>query len=135
MSDKLVYSKNAEEAMKNCRKIANSRGQYSCAQIHLLMSMLEIRPYCSAVKLINDMDIHLEHFTQRTRQALEDYKDPSIETNMKNRSHMLTRSLSNVFSTYGKEESEKCGDREIRTVHLFIAMFAHPDSYIQTIAR
>lgn len=135
MSDKLNFSKNADEAFRNCRLLANSRRHYTCAQIHLLMAMLEISPYCSAVRLILDMGIHLEHFTQRTRQALDDYIDPKIDANVKPKSHLLTRSLNNVFTTYGRVEMEKSGDKELRTVHLFIAMFAHPDSYIQTIAR
>ena len=135
MSDKLNFSKNADEAFRNCRLLANSRRHYTCAQIHLLMAMLEISPYCSAVRLILDMGIHLEHFTQRTRQALDDYIDLKIDANVKPKSHLLTRSLNNVFTTYGRVEMEKSGDKELRTVHLFIAMFAHPDSYIQTIAR
>lgn len=135
MNERLPYSQNAESAMNKSRKIANSMNCNTCAQIHLLSAMLELRPYCSAVRLLLDLDINLEHFTERTAQSVARYKDPNGLAGGKYKNHAITRSLREVISELGHVEASKSGDSHVKTVHFFIAMFAHPDSYIQTIAK
>ena len=116
--DTSKFTQKSLEALELCQKTADEYGNQELVQEHLLYGLLSVDESLIG-KLIERMEIHLEHFTNRILSEIE--KRPKVSGASPYVGQDLRRALGEA-----EQEAKRMGDEYISVEHLFLALLAAP---------
>ncbi len=117
------FTQKSIEAIQRCEKAAYEYGNQEIAQEHLLLSLLEVEDSL-ILKLIEKMEIHKEHFTNRTIQTLE--KRVKVQGGQVYMGQDLNKVLISA-----EEEAKQMGDEYVSVEHLFLSLLKHANTELK----
>ena len=113
------FTKNSIEAVKGCEKYAYEYGNQQLTELHLLYALIKIDDSLIS-KLIEKMEIDLEHFTDNVESALS--KLPKVQGGQVYMGQELNKVLISA-----EDELKLMGDEYVSVEHLFLALLKYPD--------
>ena len=113
------FTKNSIEAVQNLEKLAYEYGNQMIDEEHLLYSLLKLDDSLIA-KLIEKMEIDLEHFTDNVTNALN--KLPKVQGGQVYYGQELNKVLVSA-----ENELKGMGDEYVSVEHLFLALLKYPN--------
>ena len=121
------FTQKSMQAIERCEKLAYEYGNQEIEQEHLLYSLLTIDDSL-ILRLIEKMEIHKEHFLNRTKQALE------RRVKVQGGQIFVGQQLNKVL-TCAEDEAKQLGDEYVSVEHLFLSMLKYPNKAIAEIWR
>lgn len=121
------FTKNSMEAVQNCEKIAYEYGNQEIEQEHLLYALLRLDDSLIS-KLIEKMNIDLEHFTGTVEKALD------RRVKVQGGQVYVGKDLNKVLVS-AEDELKQMGDEYVSVEHLFLALLKHPNSAMKDIIK
>ncbi len=121
------FTQKSIEAVNQCEKLAYEYGNQELEQEHLLYALLTIEDSL-IFKLIEKMEIHTEHFTNRARTALE--KRVKVQGGQLYVGQHLNKVLISA-----EDEAKRMGDEYVSVEHLFLSMLNYPNKELKEIFR
>ncbi|MBQ7956346.1 MAG: ATP-dependent chaperone ClpB [Lachnospiraceae bacterium] len=119
------FTQKSMEAVEGCQKLAYEYGNQEIEQEHLLYSLLTIEDSL-ILKLIEKMEIHKEHFTDRVENAL------AKRVKVQGGQIFVGQDLNKVLIS-AEDEAKRMGDEYVSVEHLFLSMIEHPSKTIKEI--
>lgn len=119
------FTKNSVEAVQNCEKLAYEYGNQVIDEEHLLYSLLKLDDSLIG-KLVEKMEIDLEHFTENVEGALS--KIPKVQGGNLYYSQDINKVLVSA-----EDELKQMGDEYVSVEHLFLALIKYPNKAIKAI--
>ena len=119
------FTKNSVEAVQNCEKLAYEYGNQQITEEHLLLALLKLDESLIA-KLIEKMEIDLEHFVNNVTNAVE--KLPKVQGGQV----YIGQDLNKVLIS-AEDELKQMGDEYVSVEHLFLAMLKYPNKAVKAI--
>ncbi|MBE5881609.1 MAG: ATP-dependent chaperone ClpB [Lachnospiraceae bacterium] len=117
------FTKKSLEAVNGCEKLAYEYGNQEIDQEHLLLSLLQVEDSL-ILKLIEKMEIHTQHFTERTEQAVE--KRVKVSGGQLYMSQALNQVL-----VMAEDEAKAMGDEYVSVEHLFLSLLKRPNTELK----
>ena len=121
------FTQKSLDAINSLEKITYENGNQEIAQIHLLYAMLTqdegILP-----KLIEKMEINLEHFTDNVEAHIA--RRPKVSGG----NPYVGEKLNKVLVT-AEDEAKAMNDSYVSIEHLFLSLLKHPDSDIKELVK
>ena len=117
------FTKKSLEVVENCEKLAYEYNNQELDQEHILYSLLTVEGSLIA-KLIEKMDIELEHFS-KAAEKLVAYR-PKVSGG-----NLFTSSDFQKTFVNAEKESKQMGDAYISVEHIFLALLKHPNKAIK----
>ena len=119
------FTQKSMQAIERCEKLAYEYGNQEIEQEHLLYALLTIEDSLIA-KLIEKMDINLEHFLDNSRSRVE--KRVKVQGGQV----YVGKDLNQVL-IHAEDEAKQMGDEYVSVEHLFLSMLHHPNKEIKDI--
>jgi ATP-dependent Clp protease ATP-binding subunit ClpB len=113
------FTQKSLEAVNNCEKLAYDYGNQELEEEHLLVSLLEQEDGLIP-KLIEKMEIDLNHFADNAKKKLE------ARVKVSGGQHYVGKDLNNVL-IHAEDEAKAFGDEYVSVEHLFLAMLKYPN--------
>jgi ATP-dependent Clp protease ATP-binding subunit ClpB len=113
------FTQKSLEAVNNCEKLAYDYGNQELEEEHLLVSLLTQEDGLIP-KLIEKMEIDLNHFTGNAKKKLE------ARVKVSGGQHFVGKDLNNVL-IHAEDEAKAFGDEYVSVEHLFLAMLKYPN--------
>ncbi|MCR4690415.1 MAG: ATP-dependent chaperone ClpB [Lachnospiraceae bacterium] len=117
------FTQKSVEAINGCEKLAYEFGNQQIDQEHLLYSLLTMDD-SMLLKLLERMEINGEHFTDRSRQALEKYVKVS------GGQVFMSKELNEVL-VLAQDEAKAMGDDYVSVEHIVISLIKRPNKEIK----
>ncbi len=117
------------EAINATEKLAYEYGNQEIDQEHLLYALLTIDDSLIS-KLIEKMEINLEHFTGRVEEAL----NARVKVQGSSAQPYVSKDLNKVLVS-AEDEAKKMGDEYVSVEHIFLCMIANPNRAIKQIFK
>ena len=121
------FTQKSLEAVNSLEKITYDHGNQEIAQVHLLFAMLTqddgILP-----KLIEKMEINLEHFTDNVESHID--RRPKVSGG----NPFVGEKLNKVLVS-AEDEAKAMNDSFVSVEHLFLCMLKYPDSDIKDLMK
>ena len=117
------FTKKSLEVVENCEKLAYEYNNQEIDQEHLLYSLLTVDESLIA-KLIEKMDIDLDHFMKESEKLLA-YR-PKV-----NGGNLFTSSDFQKTFVHAEKEAKQMGDEYISVEHIFIALLKYPNKALK----
>ncbi|MCR5145373.1 MAG: ATP-dependent chaperone ClpB [Lachnospiraceae bacterium] len=118
------FTQKSMEAMSDSEKLAYEYGNQEIEQEHLMLALLK-QSDGLIPKLIEKMEINLEHFTDNATKKLEARVKVSGAGQV-----YVGKDLNNVL-IHGEDEAKAMGDEYVSVEHLFLAMLKYPNKAIK----
>ena len=119
------FTQKSLEAMDACEKIADDYGNQELTQEHLLYSLL-IQEEGLIPKLIEKMEINLDHFTKNVEKHLAGLT--KVSGGKKYVGDKLNKALINA-----EDEAKAMGDAYVSVEHIFLTLIKYPSQGISAI--
>ena len=119
------FTQKSMQAIERCEKLAYEYGNQEIEQEHLLYALLTIDDSLIA-KLIEKMDINLEHFLDNSRSRVE--KRVKVQGGQV----YVGKDLNQVL-IHAEDEAKQMGDEYVSVEHLFLSMLHHPNKEIKAV--
>jgi len=119
------FTQKSMQAIERCEKLAYEYGNQEIEQEHLLYALLTIEDSLIA-KLIEKMDINLEHFLDNSRSRVE--KRVKVQGGQV----YVGKDLNQVL-IHAEDEAKQMGDEYVSVEHLFLSMLHHPNKEIKAV--
>lgn len=117
------FTKKSLEVVENCEKIAYEYNNQEIDQEHILLSLLTVSESLIA-KLIEKMDIDLNHFTKEAEKLVA-YR-PKVSGG-----NLFTSSDFQKTFVNAEKEAKQMGDSYISVEHIFLALLRHPNKALK----
>ncbi len=117
------FTQKSIEAVQNCEKLAYEYGNQEIEQEHLLLSLLDLEDSLIK-KLIEKMEINVEHFHDRTVSAVE--KRVKVQGGQVYLGQQLNKALLS-----SEDEAKLMGDEYVSVEHLFLSMLKYPNQELK----
>ena len=114
------FTQKSVEAINGCEKLAYEFGNQEIDQEHLLYSLVTMND-SMLCKLLERMEINVEHFTDRSRQAVEKRVKVSGGGQV-----YMSKELNEVL-IMAEDEAKAMGDEYVSVEHLCISMLKRPN--------
>ena len=114
------FTQKSMEAVSACEKLAYDYGNQEIEQEHLMLALLQQQDGLIP-KLIEKMEINLEHFTDNVIKRVEARVKVSGAGQV-----YVGKDLNNVL-IHGEDEAKAMGDEYVSVEHLFLAMLKKPN--------
>ena len=121
------FTQKSMQAVERSEKLAYEYGNQEIEQEHLLYSLLTLEDSL-ILKLIEKMEIHKEHFTNRCEQAL------NKRVKVQGGQVYVGKDLNKVLIS-AEDEAKQMGDEYVSVEHLFLAMLKYPNREIKEVFR
>ncbi len=121
------FTQKSIQAVNECEKLAYEYGNQEIEQEHLLYSLLTIEDSL-ILKMIERMEIHKEHFTNKVKSALE--KRVKVRGGQVFMGQALNKALLSA-----EDEAKQMGDEYVSVEHLFLSLLHHPNQACKEIFR
>ena len=118
------FTQKSMEAVSACEKLAYDYGNQEIEQEHLMLALLQQQDGLIP-KLIEKMEINLEHFTDNVIKRVEARVKVSGAGQV-----YVGKDLNNVL-IHGEDEAKAMGDEYVSVEHLFLAMIKKPNKAIK----
>ena len=115
------FTQKSVEAINNCEKLAYDYGNQEIEQEHLLVALLQ-QEEGLIPKLIEKMEIDVQHFTQNAISKL----DARVKVSGSNSNVYVGKDLNNVL-IHAEDEAKAMGDEYVSVEHIFLAMLKYPN--------
>ena len=119
------FTQKSMQAIERCEKLAYEYGNQEIEQEHLLYALLTIEDSLIS-KLIEKMDINLEHFLDNSRSRVE--KRVKVQGGQV----YVGKDLNQVL-IHAEDEAKQMGDEYVSVEHLFLSMLHHPNKEIKAV--
>ena len=119
------FTQKSMEAVQTCEKLAYDYGNQEIEQEHLLVALLQQQDGLIP-KLIEKMEINLEHFTENAIRHLE------ARTKVSGGQVFVGKDLNQVL-IHGEDEAKAMGDEYVSVEHLFLAMIRYQNKAMKEI--
>ncbi len=119
------FTQKSMEAVEKCEKLAYEYGNQELEQEHLLYALLQIEDSLIG-KLITKMEILLDHFEDRCRQAVE--KRVKVSGGQ-----LYVGKYLNQVLISAEDIAKPMGDEYVSVEHLFLALIANPNPEVKKI--
>lgn len=119
------FTKNSIEAVQNCERLAYEYGNQMMDQEHLLLALLQLDDSLIS-KLIEKMDIDLEHFTDNVINAVN--KISKVKGGNLYYSQDLNKALVSA-----EDELKIMGDEYVSVEHLFLTLLKYPNKALKAL--
>ncbi len=119
------FTQKSMQAVERCEKLAYEYGNQEIEQEHLLYALLTIEDSLIA-KLIEKMEINLEHFTDNCRNAL------NKRVKVQGGQVYVGKDL-NTALIHAEDEAKQMGDEYVSVEHLFLSLLRYPNKAIKAI--
>ena len=117
------FTKKSLEVVENCEKLAYEYNNQEIDQEHLLYSLITVDDSLIA-KLIEKMDIDLQHFSKESERLLA-YR-PKV-----NGGNLFTSSDFQKTFVHAEKEAKQMGDEYISVEHIFLALLKYPNKALK----
>ncbi|MCR5836646.1 MAG: ATP-dependent chaperone ClpB [Lachnospiraceae bacterium] len=117
------FTQNSLQSVNNSEKLAVEYGNQVVDQEHLIYSLLTLDESLIA-KLIEKMEIDLDHFKNRTKEYIDKY--PKVQGGTRH----ISQELNDVL-TCAEDEAKKMGDEYVSVEHLFLCIIAKPNKEVK----
>ena len=114
------FTQKSMEAVSACEKLAYDYGNQEIEQEHLMLALLQQQDGLIP-RLIEKMEINLEHFTDNVIKRVEARVKVSGAGQV-----YVGKDLNNVL-IHGEDEAKAMGDEYVSVEHLFLAMLKKPN--------
>ncbi len=121
------FTQKSQEAVNECQKLAYEYGNQEIEQEHLLYALLSIEDSL-ILKLIEKMEIHTAHFTNKAREAL------SACVKVQGGELRVGPALNKALLC-AEDEAKQLGDEYVSVEHLFLSMLSYPNKALTTIFK
>ena len=119
------FTQKSMEAVERCEKLAYEYGNQEIEQEHLLYGLLTIEDSL-ILKLIEKMEIHKEHFLDRSEKAVQ--KRVKVQGGQV----YVGKDLNKVLIS-AEDEAKRMGDEYVSVEHLFLSMIQNPNKEMKAI--
>ena len=119
------FTQNSVKALNNCEEIAIKYGNQEIEQEHLLFALLDLEESL-VLKLVERMEINVEHFVDRVKKALD--KRVKVQGGKVYVGADLNKVLINA-----EDVAKGMGDDYVSVEHLMLAMISSPNKEIKSI--
>ena len=117
------FTKKSLEVVENCEKLAYEYNNQEIDQEHILLSLLTVDDSLVS-KLIEKMDINLEHFSKEAEKLVA-YR-PKVSGG-----NLFTSSDFSKTFVYAEKEAKQMGDTYISVEHVFLALLKNPNKALK----
>ena len=121
------FTQKSMQAVERSEKLAYEYGNQEIEQEHLLYALLTLEDSL-ILKLIEKMEIHKEHFTNRCEQAL------NKRVKVQGGQVYVGKDLNKVLIS-AEDEAKQMGDEYVSVEHLFLAMMKYPNRELKEVFR
>ena len=121
------FTQKSMQAVERSEKLAYEYGNQEIEQEHLLYALLTLEDSL-ILKLIEKMEIHKEHFTNKCEQAL------NKRVKVQGGQVYVGKDLNKVLIS-AEDEAKQMGDEYVSVEHLFLAMIKYPNREIKEVFR
>ncbi len=121
------FTQKSIEAINQCEKLAYEYGNQEIEQEHLLLALLN-QPEGLIPKMVEKMEIDLEHFTQTAQNALA--KRVKVSGGQIYMGQNLNKAL-----IHAEDEAKQMGDEYVSVEHLFLSLLKYPNQALKEIFR
>lgn len=121
------FTQKSVEAINDCEKLAYDYGNQELEQEHLLLALLEQEDGLIP-KLIEKMEIQLEHFTENAKRHL------SARVKVSGGQLRVGQDLNKVL-IHAEDEAKQMGDEYVSVEHLFLALLKYPNPAMKEIIK
>ncbi len=121
------FTQKSIEAINGCEKLAYDYGNQEMEQEHLLVSLLTQEDGLIP-KLIEKMEIQLEHFTDNAKSKL------AARVKVSGGELRVGQALNNVL-IHAEDEAKAMGDEYVSVEHLFLALLKYPNSAMKGLMK
>ena len=123
------FTQKSVEAINNCEKLAYDYGNQEIEQEHLLVALLQ-QEEGLIPKLIEKMEIDVQHFTQNAISKL----DARVKVSGSNSNVYVGKDLNNVL-IHAEDEAKPMGDEYVSVEHLFLCLIKYPNKAMKEIFK
>ncbi len=121
------FTQKSLDAINSLEKITYDNGNQEIAQVHLLCAMLTQEDGLLP-KLIEKMEINLEHFTDNVQAHID--RHPKVSGG----NPFVGNALNKVLVS-AEDEAKAMNDSYVSVEHLFLSMLKYPDNDIKDLAK
>ncbi len=122
------FTQKSIEAVNDCEKLAYDYGNQELEQEHLLLALLEQEDGLIP-KLIEKMEIDLNHFTENARKHLE------ARTKVSGAGQLYVGQNLNKVLIHAEDEAKAMGDAYVSVEHLFLCLIKYPNNALKSIIK
>ena len=122
------FTQNSLQAVQNCEKLAYEYGNQEIDQEHLLASLIQLEDSL-ILKLIEKMDINLEHFQGKVAELL------AKKVKVSGGGKLYISSALNQVLINAEDEAKAMGDEYVSVEHLFLALLKYPNAGMNFIIK
>ena len=123
------FTQKSVEAINNCEKLAYDYGNQEIEQEHLLVALLQ-QEEGLIPKLIEKMEIDVQHFTQNAISKL----DARVKVSGSNSNVYVGKDLNNVL-IHAEDEAKAMGDEYVSVEHLVLCLIKYPNKAMKEIFK
>ena len=123
------FTQKSVEAINNCEKLAYDYGNQEIEQEHLLVALLQ-QEEGLIPKLIEKMEIDVQHFTQNAISKL----DARVKVSGSNSNVYVGKDLNNVL-IHAEDEAKAMGDEYVSVEHLFLCLLKYPNKAMKELIK
>ena len=123
------FTQKSVEAVNNLEKTAMEYGNQEIEQEHLLVALLQ-QEEGLIPKLIEKMEIDVQHFTQNAISKL----DARVKVSGSNSNVYVGKDLNNVL-IHAEDEAKAMGDEYVSVEHIFLAMLKYPNPAMKALMK
>ena len=123
------FTQKSVEAINNSEKLAYDYGNQEIEQEHLLVALLQ-QEEGLIPKLIEKMEIDVQHFTQNAISKL----DARVKVSGSNSNVYVGKDLNNVL-IHAEDEAKAMGDEYVSVEHIFLAMLKYPNPAMKALMK
>ena len=121
------FTQKSIEAINDCEKLAYDYGNQELEQEHLLVALLQQEDGLIP-KLIEKMEINLEHFIRNAVSKLE--ARPKVQGGQLH----VGQALNNVL-IHAEDEAKAMGDEYVSVEHLFLTLLKYPNPAMKSLIK
>ena len=122
------FTQKSIEAVNDCEKLAYDYGNQELEQEHLLLALLD-QEDGQIPKLIEKMEIDLNHFTENARKHLE------ARTKVSGAGQLYVGQNLNKVLIHAEDEAKAMGDAYVSVEHLFLCLIKYPNNALKSIIK
>ena len=123
------FTQKSIEAINDCEKLAYEYGNQEIEQEHLLVALLR-QPDGLMPKMIEKMDINLEHFTNNALGKLAARTKVSGSNTQIYMGQDLNKAL-----VHAEDEAKQMGDEYVSVEHLFLSLLKYPNKAMKELMK
>ncbi len=121
------FTQKSVEAINDCEKLAYDYGNQELEQEHLLVALLQQEDGLIP-KLIEKMEINLEHFTNNALSKL------SARVKVSGGELRMGQALNNAL-IHAEDEAKAMGDEYVSVEHLFLSLLKYPNAAMKSLMQ